>query len=271
MTFSFLVITYRQGTDERAKRALDILQLTFRCCGADGRLSFQNNVPLSCNMFYVGCLTRTLFFLDACMDALAFILLFFSLIKLFIIIFFYSFLCLYQRQRQKRVKRRRYINDDSSICRYSSSFDSSSTDNLPRKTYITSIISSQDGNENDYTERRRVSPNEYDSPVPLPSKRIQNTTIISPSNGLPSYYEKNATRKLSSISEKTEKTETDESEPDLLRFKHYKTERIPMITTIVNPSVSVLPKKLPLIKSRRKIVRDDDNDSGFKFSKNVFF
>ncbi|CAF4509494.1 unnamed protein product, partial [Rotaria magnacalcarata] len=54
-----LVITYRQGNDERASRALDMLQSIFHCCGSDGRLSFQNNVPSSCNMYSVGCLIRT--------------------------------------------------------------------------------------------------------------------------------------------------------------------------------------------------------------------
>ncbi|CAF4608636.1 unnamed protein product [Rotaria socialis] len=92
-----LVITYRQGNDERASRALDMLQSTFHCCGSDGRLSFQNNVPSSCNVYSVGCLTRAMSFLDSCMDVLAYILMFFSLIKLVIITYFYSFLCIYQR------------------------------------------------------------------------------------------------------------------------------------------------------------------------------
>jgi len=249
--FFVIVITYRQGTDERAKRALDILQLTFRCCGSDGRLSFQNNVPLSCNMFYIGCLTRTIFFLDACMDALAYTLLFFSLIKLFIIIFFYSFLYVYRRQRQKRMKKNLHFNDDSSIGRYSSSFDSSSIDNLPRKIFISPIITDQDENVNEYAEQRRILHNEYE------------TSIISPSYELPTYYDQNVSRKLSSISEITEKFETDDSESDLSRLKYFKPKRKTIITTIrQKPYPPVLPKRKPIIKNRRKILRDDDNDSG---------
>jgi uncharacterized protein YneF (UPF0154 family) len=258
------VITYRQGTDERAKRALDILQLTFRCCGADGRLSFQNNAPLSCNMFYVGCLTRTMFFLDACMDALSLVLLFFSLIKLFIIIFFYSFLCLYRIQRQKQLKKNPHLNDDSSTCRYSSSFDSS-TDNLPKKTFIPSTMISEDENENEYVENRRVLLNEYD----LSSLSPPNTSRISPSNGSIIYYEQNPLRKLSSISEKTEKTETDESESDLL---YSKSKREPYFITTIDQShyPPVLPKKLPIIKVRKKFIRNDDHDSGTEINK-IFF
>lgn len=244
-----LVITYRQGTDERARRALDLLQITFRCCGADNRISsYQNNVPSSCNMYNAGCLPHTLFFLDICMNTLAYTLLFFSLIKLIISLFFYTFICIYQRQRQNLAKKRRYINDDSSLYRYSSSFDSSSTDNIPKRSFITSIELNQDEHDNDYIEKQQ----EYD---------LSDTTIISPSNVLPSYYENKITRKLSSISEKTEKTETDESDPDLLRSRNYKPERIPMITTIVNPSISTT-KKIPIVKIRRKIPRDEDNDSG---------
>jgi hypothetical protein len=211
-------------------------------------------------MFYVGCLTRTIFFLDACMDALAYTLLFFSLIKLFIIIFFYSFLYVYRRQRQKRVKKNFHFNDDSSIGRYSSSFDSSPpVDNLQRKTFISPIITDQDENEN-----RRILHNEYE------------TSIISPSNELPTYYEQNVPRKLSSISEITEKTETDDSESDLSHVQYFKPKRKAIITTIhQKPSPPVYPKRKPIIKNRRKIIQDDDNDSGSelktKFSKNQFF
>jgi len=256
------VITYRQGTDERAKRALDLLQLTFRCCGADGRLSFQNNVPLSCNMFYIGCLTRTIFFLDACMDALAFILLFFSLIKLFIIIFFYSFLCLYRRQRQKRLKKNRHFNDDSSMWHQSSTFDSSSPDNFPRKNLISSTLINQDNTENEYVDKRRVLFDEYDSSL-SPNRRAENTSIILPSNESTIYYEENPLRKLSSISEKTE---TDDSETDLSHVQYYKPKRKPIITPIHQKQYPpVLSRKLPIIKNRRKIIREDENDSGIFF------
>jgi hypothetical protein len=232
----FIVITYRQGTDERAKRALDILQLIFRCCGSDGRLSYQNNVPLSCTMFYVGCLTRTMYFLDASMDSLAFVLLFFSLIKLFIILFFYSFLCLH---RQKRMKSNGHLIDDSSIWRHSSSLDSSPMDSLPRKNFLLPLITNEETND---TEKR-----DYD-------------LSSSP----------NISRKLSAISERTERNETDDSEIDLSSSRYYQPTHGGYITTIV-------PTKYPPVKSRRRIIRinNDDDDSGncfFLFSaKEIFF
>ena len=168
------MVTYRQGTDERAKRALDILQYTFQCCGSDGRLSYQNNVPLSCNMFSVGCLPRTLYFLDACLDSLAVVLLAFSLTKIFIILFFYVFLWHYRKHRSKDSKS--IDEDHSSIWRHSSSLDSSS-----RKA-----SSSND----DYSPRERTSSNE--------SIR---------------YYQSNSPRKLSLISERAENDELEASRP----------------------------------------------------------
>ncbi len=278
-----LVITYRQGNDERASRALDILQSTFRCCGSDGRLSYQNEVPLSCNMFSVGCLTRTMFFLDSCMDALAAILLLFSLIKLLIVIYFYSFLCLYQRYRRKHPETNHPSMNDSTRWRQSSSFDSSSTDNIPKKILISSPMTKHDdknNRENDYIEKRRVILNEYESQSP--NKRVQSAaTILLPPPPPPSNNNKNLTtpsfeqqtlRKLSSISEKTEKTETDDSEPDLLRIRQFNSKRKAIITAVNKkpppPPPPPLPKKLPTIKNRKKIVRDDenDNDSGIFFS-----
>lgn len=272
MKFLFLfpiVITYRQGTDERANRALDILQSTFRCCGSDGRLSYQNNVPLSCNMFSVGCLPRTMFFLDSCMDALAAMLLLFSLIKLLIIIFFYSFLCVHHRHRQKHPEIHHSSMNESNRWRHSSSFDSSSTDNIPKKILLPSPMTKQDVNKNhedNFIEKRRVILNDYDSQSP--NKRVQNApTILSPptlslNNNLstPS-YEQQALRKLSSISEKTEKTETDDSEPDLLRVRQYNPKRKAIITAVNQKQPPPLPKKLPTIKNRRRIVRDDENDN----------
>ena len=271
LKFCFVVITYRQGNDERANRALDILQSTFRCCGSDGRLSFQNNVPLSCNMYSIGCLTRTIYFLDSSIDALAYVLLFFSLIKLFIVLFFYSFLCMYQKHRQKYSKKTRHLINDSRLRRHSSSFDSSSTDDLPKINLIPSTMTNQDENNNhnnEYVDKRRVILNEYESSIP--NKRIQTTSIISPSsslnnNGFNTCYEQHVSRKLSSISEKTEKTETDDSEPDLLRIRQYHPKRKTIITAVNQKRYPPpLPKRLPIIKNRRKIVRDDeiDNDSG---------
>jgi hypothetical protein len=269
MKFCFVVITYRQGNDERANRALEILQTTFYCCGSDGRLSYQNNVPLSCNMYSVGCLTRTMFFLDACMDALSFILLFFSIIKLFIVLYFYSFLCLIHQYRQKRLKKNRHSINDSSIWRHSSSFDSSSIENLPKKSLMSSTKTNRDENDNsdhEYVDKRRILLNEYDSSS-SPQKQTYTTTIISPSslnnNELTTCYEPHASRKLSSISEKTEKTETDDSESDLSRLKLYQPKRKAIITNSHQKyRPPPVPKKAPIIKNRRQIVRDDDNDSG---------
>ncbi|CAF2514093.1 unnamed protein product [Rotaria sp. Silwood2] len=275
-----LVITYRQGNDERAKRALDKLQSTFHCCGADGRLSYQNNVPLSCNMFNIGCLTRTMYFLDSWMDALAYILLFFSLIKLFIVLLFYSFLCLYQKHR---LKTNRHLINESSVWRHSSSLDSSSGDNLSKKVLMSTTMTNNDddddvnnNHDNDYIEKRHVMPNVYESSSsssPL-NQRTQNTTINSPSsllnnnnNGLMTSYEQYTSRKLSAISERTEKSETDDSEPDLLRLKHYIPKRKAIITAIHQKQyLPSLSKQLPITKSRRKIIREDDNDSGVERS-----
>lgn len=240
-TMLLSVITYRQGTDERANRALDFLQSSFRCCGSDGRLSFQNHVPLSCNMYSVGCLTRTMYFLDSCLDALAYVLLFFSLIKFFLVLFFYSYLCIYHSDR-RHWNKSRPLADDRSTYRYSSSFESSSPETQPKKVRIVSTHDDDDQQQqqqNDYVEQRRMITEDCDQPRP--------TTAFYQTE----FYEPRSSRKLSSISEKTEKTETDDSEPDLLRLKHYKSRRRPIITAVP--------------KHRRRVVHADDeyeNDSG---------
>lgn len=205
-----LVITYRQGTDERARRALDFLQQSFRCCGSDGRLSFQNNVPSSCQMFSVGCLTRSIYFLNVSMDTLAFLLLFFSLIRLFLVIFFYSYLCLSEHDR-RRLKRK-------TTNLHSSSLDSSSVESLSTKVRL----NGDDRHENAFL--MAANANDYED------SRIS--------------------RKLSSISEKTERTETDGSENELHRLRYSNIKR--------NASP-------PLIKNRRRYNQDDEyeqNDSG---------
>jgi hypothetical protein len=214
-----------------------------------------------------------MFFLDATMDAVAAILLLFSIIKLLIVIFFFSFLCLYYRHRQKHPEISSNSMNDSSRWRHSSSFDSSSSDNLPKKNLISSPIINHDDRENDYIEKRRVILNDYDSH--LPNKRVQSAAMILPgltqlnTNLSTPSFEQQAARKLSSISERTEKTETDDSEPDLLRIKHYNPKRKAIITPAHQkqppPRPPPLPKKLPTIKNRRRVVRDEDNDSGILF------
>ena len=239
------VITYRQGTDERANRALDFLQSSFRCCGSDGRLSFQNHVPLSCNMYSIGCLTRTMYFLDSCLDALAYVLLFFSLIKFFLVLFFYSYLCIYHNDR-RHWNKSRALADDRSAYRYSSSFESSSPETLPKKVRIVSTHDDDDDDQqqqqqNDYVEQRRMITDDYDQSRPTTTTAFYQTE----------FYEPRSSRKLSSISEKTEKTETDDSDPDLLRLKHYKSKRRAIITAVP--------------KHRRRVIHADDeyeNDSG---------
>ncbi|CAF3351698.1 unnamed protein product [Rotaria socialis] len=274
-----LVITYRQGTDERAKRALDKLQSTFRCCGSDGRLSYQNNVPLSCNMYSIGCLTRTMFFLESWMDVLAYILLFFSLIKLFIVLFFFSLLCLYQRNGRNRLKNNRNLINGSSAWRHSLSVDSSSGDNLSKAVLMPTTIINNDEHGN--VEKRSVIQNEYDTAAAAAAatsssssnQRTQNTSMILPpssaayNNALAIAYEPYASRKLSSISERTEKSETDESEPDNTRLKNLNSQRKAIITSVYPKQyLPLLSKQLPIVKSRRKHVREDDNDSGVERS-----
>ena len=279
LTVTFLlVITYRQGNDERASRALDILQSAFRCCGSDGRLSYQNNVPSSCNMYSVGCLTRTMYFLDNSMDALASILLFFSIVKLFLVMFFYSFICVHQRSDRKDSENNPQLMNHSPEWRHSSSFDSSSSDNLPKKILISPPMTTH---EHEFIEKRRVIQNDYDSQMPkkgvqsaapmlppplppLPPPALPSTSSSSSSNqnlGSTS-HEQQVSRKLSSISEKTERTETDDSEPDLLRVKHHNQTRKAIVTPVQQKQTPAppLPKKLPIIKNRRKTVGDDEND-----------
>ena len=94
--------------------------------------------------------------------------------------------------------------------------------------------------KNEYVEKRRVLPNDYDS-----------------SAAVTGYYEENTSRKLSSISEKT-----DESESDLSRSRYMQPKPRGYTTTIVRQNY---PPTLPMIKSRRRIIRednDDENDSG---------
>ncbi|CAF3708230.1 unnamed protein product [Rotaria socialis] len=272
-----LVITYRQGNDERASRALDMLQSTFHCCGSDGRLSFQNNVPSSCNVYSVGCLTRAMSFLDSCMDVLAYILMFFSLIKLVIITYFYSFLCIYQRLKgyhhRYHPKKSKLMNE-SLPWRHSASFDSSSPDDMPKKIFA---IANQDkitNNDNNYVEKRRIILNEYDSQSA--NKRVENAATILPAASLSLSlpmpissklstppYDQQVSRKLSSISERTEKTETDDSEPELLRIRQHNSKQKAIIAAAneKDKQPPPLPTKLPMIKSRKRIARDDDNDN----------
>ncbi|CAF4341397.1 unnamed protein product, partial [Rotaria magnacalcarata] len=274
-----LVITYRQGNDERASRALDMLQSIFHCCGSDGRLSFQNNVPSSCNMYSVGCLIRTITFLDSCTDVLAYILMFFSLIKLVIVTYFYSFMCIYQRVKHHHY-RHHYHSKNSKLMneslrwRHSLSYDSSSPGNMPQKIFT---IANQDkitNNDNNYVEKRRIILNEYDSQST--NKRVENAAMILPAAPLPPplpipissklstpSYESQVSRKLSSISEQTEKTETDDSEPELLHIKQYNSKRKAIITAAneKDKQPPPLPTKLPMIKNRKRIARDDDNDN----------
>ena len=219
-------------------------------------------------MYSVGCLTRTMFFLDSSMDALAAVLLLFSIFKLMMVIFFYSFLCLFHRYRQKHADLRSNTMNDLTRWRHSSSFDSSS-ENLPKKILISPPITNPDdlhhSVDNDFTEKRRIIHNDYETQSS--NKRVQSPAmILSPPTSQHlslSTCEEQTLRKLSSISEKTEKTETDESEPDLLRAKHYHSKRKAIITPLqVKQSLPPpLPKKLPAIKNRRKTAGDEENDN----------
>jgi hypothetical protein len=194
-------------------------------------------------MYSVGCLTRTMYFLDSCLDALAFVLLFFSLIKFFLVLFFYSYLCIYHNDR-RRWNKSRALADDRSIYRYSSSFESSSPETQPKKVRIVSTRDDDDDDGdaqqlNDYVEQQRMITDHYDQSRP--------TTAFYQTE----FYEPRSSRKLSSISEKTEKTETDDSDPDLLRLKHHKSKRRAIITAVPKP--------------RQRVIRANDdyeNDSG---------
>ena len=263
--FYFVVITYREGNDERAKRALDQIQSTFRCCGADGRLSFQNNVPLSCNMFSIGCITPTMVFLDASMDALAYILLFSSLLKFLIILFFYTFLYVYHRNRSKQTEKGRPSLKDSSTFRYSTSSDSPSQDNLSKKSLLSSAVTNQGVSDKEYIEKRRATSNKYESS--LINQQTQNTTRVSTSpvnnKKRTSSYDQYKLRRLSPISERTERSEDDDSEPEHLRVRYYR----PRSNSIALPSgkylyPSVVPSTSPTIKTRRMSPQVDDRDSG---------
>ena len=224
-------------------------------------------------MFSVGCLPRTMFFLDSCMDALAAVLLFFSIIKLLIVMFFYSFLCIYQRNRRKYRDSDPHSMNNSSDWRHSSSFDASSTENLPKKILISSPVTRRDDiAHQEFAEKRRVILNDYDAQTL--NKRVQGAAVLLPlssstsptssasSKSLTTSHEQNTLRKLSSISEKTERTETDESEPDLRRVKPLHAKRPAIITSAQQKrSPPPLPNKLPIIKHRRKIAGDDENDN----------
>ncbi|CAF4471147.1 unnamed protein product, partial [Rotaria magnacalcarata] len=61
----------------------------------------------------------------------------------------------------------------------------------------------------------------------------------------------------------TEKTETDDSEPELLHIKQYNSKRKAIITAAneKDKQPPPLPTKLPMIKNRKRIARDDDNDN----------
>jgi hypothetical protein len=215
------------------------------------------------------------------MDALAAVLLLFSILKLFIVLFFYSFLCVYQRNRRKYRENDPHSMNNSSEWRHSSSFDSSSTENLPKKILISTPVTRQDDIAHpEFVEKRRVILNDYDSQTP--NKRVHGAAVLLPlSSSSPASpaspasnksltttsHEHSTLRKLSSISEKTERAETDESEPDLLRIKPLNPKRQAIITAAHQKrSPPPLPNKLPIIKHRRKIARDDenDNDSGRK-------
>lgn len=228
-----LVITYRQGTDERARRALDFLQSSFRCCGSDGRLSFQNNVPPSCNMYSIGCLTRTMYFLDASMDALAYVLLFFSLIKLFIVIFFYAYQCINLKQSSwTKGNRENEINQFTDPDSSSEAFNQ-----IENERRHNDYVDQQDIRFDDehLLNDNHNSPRSY-------SRSFYQTEIYNPTD----------VRKLSSISERTEKTETDDSEFDLLRQqKPPINKRRAIITPVTNTK--------PAVQSRRRPDRIDDS------------
>ena len=234
-------------------------------------------------MYSVGCLTRTMYFLDTSMDALALILLFFSVVKLFLVMFFYSFICLHQRSERKDSDGHPQLMDHSPKWRHSSSFDSSSSDNLPKKILISPPMTTH---EHEFIEKRRVIQNDYDSqmpkkgvqsaapmlpppPPPLPPPALPSTSSSASSsssttnhNLASACHEQQVSRKLSSISEKTERTETDDSEPDLLRLKHHHQTRKAIVTPVQQKQTPAppLPKKLPIIKNRRKTEGDDEND-----------
>jgi hypothetical protein len=237
----FLVTTYRQGTDERANRALDFLQQSFRCCGSNGRGSFHNYVPLTCNMYNIGCLTITMDFLNSCMDALSSVLLTFSLIQLVIVLFFYAYLCIYQHEHRKHAQS--LTSNHLSTHHRSSSFDASSTESLPK---MVRPISFENDEHDDNEQQCHTSTNdEYFS-----------TTIVSPTVLIDplDLYALNSTRKLSSI---TERTETDESESDGSHLKLYAHKR--------NRLVNKKSSSPSLVNNRQQIIvnnNDYQHDSG---------
>ena len=200
-----------------------------------------------------------MFFLDSSMDSLAAVLFFFSIVKFFIVLFFYSFLCLHHHRYREKPRDHQHQQQSpiahSGEWRHSSSFDSSSSssDNLPKKLLISSAVP-------DLIDKRRVILNDYDSQYP--SKRVQDAPALVRAPSPKDLQEQNLLRKLSSISEKTEMTETDESNPDLLRMKNDKAKRPAIITAIPPP----LPKKLPIIKHRKKLLGEEENDSGVEHS-----
>ena len=165
------------------------------------------------------------------MDSLAFVLLFFSLMKFFIIIFFYSYLGLNQKHRNKRLESSSHLIEDDSIWRHSSSFNSSPTDTSQRKHFVLPSIKTDEENQSEY----HCSSSPPNSP-----------------------------RKLSAISERTERNEPDEI--DLSRSRYYQPKHSGYITTIVQ-------RKYPPIKTRRKFDENDDSGNSiyFIFSTKRFF
>ena len=129
------------------------------------------------------------------------------------------------------------------------------------------VVDDYDYDDRRLLENRSVVLNDYDiSSSSNPS--AVTTTIISPNysndtSPAAASYEQRPSRKLSSISELTEKTETDESEPDLSRPRLY--NRHPTIIAIPKRRYPPpLPRQLPVIMIRRSLARDDEyaNDSG---------
>ncbi|CAF0933800.1 unnamed protein product [Didymodactylos carnosus] len=299
-----LVIHYRQENDERVNHALDVLHQAFKCCGSDGRLSFQNQAPASCGssirLYTTGCLIRTIDFLNIHMDLMAYFLLFISILKLFIVIYYYTYLCIrkYYRKHHQKV----FGNKSMNGCQ-SSSYDSS-IENLP-KTFLSRNIEevyNDEMNENNYSKKTQHQ--KQQSPYVLDSsgKRYETSVITIPKRypseqltaAAVNVYEQQQSsssnpRKLSSISEKTEKTETDDSDADLKAKRIYYeqqkhsnrnirkeslTRAMPNYNQKMTPSIN--SKKISAIKSRRthrnKIptsnnnYEEEDNDSGVERS-----
>ncbi|CAF0989113.1 unnamed protein product [Didymodactylos carnosus] len=296
-----LVISYRQGNDERANRALDVLHQAFKCCGSDGRLSFQNQAPASCGsstrLYTTGCLIRTIDFLNIHMDVMAYFLLFVSILKLFIVIYYYTYLCIRQRYRKNRQK----LLGNGNLNGWQSSSYESSTENIPKK-FLTKNVEddyNDEMNENDYgkkSHRKQQLPyvldnsgKRYETTITIP-KRSPTEQLSATANVYDQQQLSSAnSRKLSSISEKTEKTETDDSDGDLRTKRAYYDQQkqsnnknirkgnLARATLNFNQKLPppINSKKISFVKNRRilgnKILtnnndEDDDNDSGVERS-----